>query len=343
MTDGLTPTTTDASPSRLRSRLRTFTGIAGIVSAVSAGMGVAAHFFGPVSTVVTLLASFTPLFVVLAVLSAVILAAARMWFAVLAAVAIVVVGVASQLPLFIGEQPTASGEAPTLRILQANLRLGEADPSALVDRVRGSGVDVLTVAELTGPAVDKLAAAGLREWLPYSYVRADYGGSGEGIYSRYPLTDTAALTGLEHHNLRATIQVPGAVPVTVYALHPLPPYPEPAWRWAAELDRIGAILAEERGPLIVGADFNSTYDHERYRHLLNVGARDGADLVDAGEYLGSGIVATYPADQWFPAVLGIDKILARGATPLSFVRVDLPGSDHHAVMGDVRLPPLTQP
>ncbi len=316
--------------------------VAGIGSAVCAGLGVAAHFFGPVSTVVTLFASFTPLFVLLAVASAAILAAARLWYAALAALAVVVIGVDSQLPLYVGEHPTASAQAPNVRLLQANIRLGEADPRALVDRVRDSRVDVLTVAELTGPAVDRLAAAGLEQWLPFSFVRPRYGGGGEGVYSRYPLTDATELTGLHHANLRVTLRPPGAAPVALYALHPLPPYPEPAWRWAQELDRIGVILAGEKLPLIVGADFNSTYDHERYRRLLSEGGADGAELVDAADYLGSGIVATYPADRWFPAVLAIDKILARGVAPLSFERLDLPGSDHYAVMGDLHLVPAGQ-
>ncbi|WP_235065521.1 endonuclease/exonuclease/phosphatase family protein [Mycolicibacterium iranicum] len=339
MTDGLTPSSADAPPTRPRRPHRTLIGLAGFGSSVCAGLGVAAHFVGPVSTAVTLLASFTPLFVVLAMVSAVALAATRFWFAALAALAIVAVGVGSQLPLYVGRNPGASAETPRIRLLQANLRLGEADPRAVVDLVRARRVDVLTVAELTGSAVEKLAAAGIEQLLPFKYLHPRYGGGGEGIYSRYPLTDTAELPGLQHSNLRATIRVPGARPVAVYALHPLPPYPEPAWRWAGELETIGAILAAEEHPLIVGADFNSTYDHQRYRRLLSSSSRDGVAAVDAAEYLGSGIVATFPADRWFPAVLAIDKIVARGATPLSFDRVDLPGSDHHGVVGDVQLEP----
>lgn len=330
MTDGQTPP------------FRTVVGLIGLGLAVCAGFGVAAHFFGPVSTVVTLFASFTPVFVVLAMFSAAVLAAVRFWFAALVALIVVVVGVASQLPLFFGQHPTASAGAPKVTVLQANLRLGEADTRAVVDLVRDSRVDVLTVAELTGSAAEKLAAGGIQQWLPYSFLYPRYGGGGEGIYSRYPLSDTVELPGLQHSNLRATIRPPGATPVAVYALHPLPPYPEPSWRWAAELEKIAAILAEEERPLIVGADFNSTYDHERYRRLLSTSTRDGSALVDAGEYLGSGIVATFPADQWFPAVLAIDKILARGAAPTSFERVDLPGSDHHGVLADVQLKPAAR-
>ncbi|KWX65479.1 hypothetical protein ASJ79_28865 [Mycobacterium sp. NAZ190054] len=319
--------------------LRTVLGLAGVGGLGCGAVGVLAHFVGPVSTTVTLLASFTPLCVVLAAVAAPALAAIRFRFASLAALVVVLVGVVTQLPVYFGVQPTASVGAPQLRLLQANIRLGEADPHALVSRVRADSVDVLTVAELTTPAVARLAAAGLAESLPYTYLRPRKGGGGEGIYSRYPLTETAELEDLRHSNLRATVAVPGAEPVAVYALHPLPPYPEPSWRWAMELDRIGAYLAAEARPLLVGADFNSTYDHRRYRHLLRSGGRGQAALVDAADHLGSGIVATYPADRWFPAVLAIDKILTRGVVPLTFRRIDLPGSDHHGVMGDVELTP----
>lgn len=333
------PTPADASPRTFRRPLRALVGAAAAGSALCAAVGVTAHFLGPVSTVVTLLASFTPLFVLLAIISAVTLVAARLWRSAAAALAVVLVGVGSQLPQYIGERMPSSPGASQIRIMQANLRLGEADPRAVVSRVRDSGVDVLTVAELTVPAADSLRAAGLAQVLPYSFLYARRGGGGEGIYSRFPLSDTAELPGLQHSNLRATIQPRGARRFAVYALHPLPPYPEPAWRWAHELDRIREVFAAEELPFIVGADFNSTYDHERYRRLVQAGARDGAALVDASDYLGSGIVATYPADRWFPAVLALDRILTRGGTPLSFHRIELPGSDHYGVLGDVRLSP----
>ena len=83
---------------------------------------------------------------------------------------------------------------------------------------------------------------------------------------------------------------------------------------------------------MIGADFNSTFDHKRFRDLL---ASSG--LVDAAEFVGAGIVATYPAGRRFPAVLAIDRILARGATPISFRRITIAGSDHYGVIGDVRL------
>ncbi len=334
----MTAGSTALRPLQSRRLTRTTVGVFGLLLLACAAVGVGAHFLGPVSTVVTLAASFTPLCVALAAAATLVLVAARCWYPALAGVLVVAVGVASQLPLYIGQGgPVSDPAPPVLRLFQANIRLGEADAAALARTARAERIDVLTVAELTAPAAERLAAAGLERTLPYTYLEPKEGGGGEGIYSRHPLTETAKLSGLQHNNLRATVDVPGAGPVAIYALHPVPPYPLPAWRWATELDRIGDALAAETMPLVVGADFNSTYDHERYRNLLLLRGPGGAPLVDAAEYLGSGIVATYPAGRWYPAVLAIDRILARGATPVSMRRVGIPGSDHHGLIGDLRL------
>jgi len=70
---------------------------------------------------------------------------------------------------------------------------------------------------------------------------------------------------------------------------------------------------------------------------VRVRVRFHGRLVDASEFLGTGITPTFPANTWYPAVVAIDRILTRGATPLSFERVELPGSDHYGVIGDVLL------
>ena len=56
-------------------------------------------------------------------------------------------------------------------------------------------------------------------------------------------------------------------------------------------------------------------------------------MVELGEQLRK--MPTHVAYQ-FADLLGIDKILTRGGTPQSLRRVDLPGSDHYGVIGDVR-------
>ena len=115
----------------------------------------------------------------------------------------------------------------------------------------------MTVVELTPESVGALDRAGLRHALPFAFLRPREGGGGAGIYARSPLTDGQLLRGFELSNLHARLTLPNRSPISVYALHPLPPYPEPSWRWNAELRELRSILSADTDPLIIGADANS--------------------------------------------------------------------------------------
>jgi endonuclease/exonuclease/phosphatase (EEP) superfamily protein YafD len=322
------------------SGFRAIAGVLGGVLLLAAAIGVGAHYVGYTSTAVAWIASFTPLAVIAAVLALLVLLACGHRRQAVAAALVVTIGVVTQAPLY-RSSPVGDSSAASIRVMQANIRLGSADPKALVKSVRDEGVDLLTVIELTEPAVTHLAAAGLDAVLPFTCGRPRAGGGGAGIYSRYPLRDCALLDGFELNNLRAVAQIPGAAATAVYALHPLPPYPEPAWKWVFELKRLRPIFEAEPHPMIVGADFNSTHDHRQYRELLADSTPAGAQpLLDAAEYTGAGVVPTFPADRLIPPVLAIDRILARGFIPISFRRFELPGSDHLGVTGDLRVPQM---
>ncbi len=302
--------------------------------------GIGAHFVGATSTAVAWMAAFTPLGVIASALALVLLLIGRhRWPAVMASV-VVIVGVGTQVPLYLGGA-AAQPSTGSVRIMQANIRLGEADLGALVRAVRHRSADLLTVIELTQPAVARLAAAGIDDVLPHSCARPRAGGGGAGIYSRFPLRECGQLDGFVLNNLRAVAGIPGTAPTAVYALHPLPPYPEPAWKWVYELKRLRPIFEAERHPMIVGADFNSTYDHRQYRELLANSTRAGAGpLIDAAEYVGAGVVPTFPAGRVVPPLLAIDRILARGPVPESFERFEIPGSDHFGVLGNLAIPEM---
>ncbi|AZG45717.1 endonuclease/exonuclease/phosphatase family protein [Gordonia insulae] len=302
---------------------------------VAAVVGIAAHLSGLVSNTATRIASFTPVLIGLGVVGLVILLIGRHRVAAVVAAVVVIAGLATQAPLYRGVDEQVS--ETDLTVMQANIYLGRADVTHIVDEVRDRDVDVLTVIELTQPAVSAFATSQLSRELPYSYLRPRAGGAGAGIYSRYPLSDGRALDGFTLSNLRAQLEVPGAGRRALYALHPLPPYPEPSWRWDGELRRLRDVLLAEPLPLIIGADFNSTYDHRQFRSLLaHSSVPGGPPLLDAAEHLGAGIVATYPANRVYPPFLALDRVLARGSTPTSLTRVDLPGSDHFGVVATVR-------
>lgn len=312
--------------------------VVGTLAAGAAAVGIAVHFLGVVSTTAARLAAFTPLFVVLAAAAVLLLAVTRQRTAAAFAVLVLLVGVWSQVPLFTRAPIADAGPTDhTVRLLQANIRLGQADAAALVRTVTEQRADVLTLIELTPEAVERLSAAGLGDVLPYSFVRPRGGGGGAGVFSRFPLSEGQLLPGFELNNVTARADVPGLGPIAVYALHPLPPYPEPADRWASELRKLRGVFAAQELPLVVGADFNSTFDHRQYREMLhNSSPGRQQSLIDSAEQLGAGVVATYPAGRRYPALLAIDKILTRGGVPVAMDRVDIPGSDHHGVIGDIR-------
>jgi endonuclease/exonuclease/phosphatase (EEP) superfamily protein YafD len=300
--------------------------------------GIATHFTDAPRLI--RIASFTPVFLIGALVAAVVLILSRWHVAALLGAVVLAVGLWGQWPLYraVGVFADASAAGPQLRVMQANIFLGRADPAALVARVRAERIDVLTVSELTDEAVPALAAAGIGDELPHAFLRSRPGGGGVGIYARYPLSDGELLPGFELHNVRANVAAPGAAPLRVYALHLLPPFPEPPWRWAAEVDRLAEVLALEDRPLVIGADVNATYDHKRFRDLLAGSRHPGSPgLSDAAVVTGAGIVPTYPVGRRTPPLLAIDRILTRGATPLSFRRVGIAGSDHHGVISDISL------
>lgn len=220
-----------------------------------------------------------------------------------------------------------------LVVLQANLRIGSADPAALVGTVRRASVDLLFADELTDPAQDGLLGAGLGGELPYRYTAPlPDGGGGLGIFSRYPLTAGRNLPHFELGVLTARVAAPGA-DVTVVAAHITPPYPYPSRTWRTEISALGRVIRSlPSGPVIVAGDFNATVDHAQFRALLTGG------YADAAAQSGAGYLRTYPTDRWFGPVIGIDHVLVRGRVAAASVRaLGLRGSDHRALLADLRV------
>ncbi|MGA9871935.1 MAG: endonuclease/exonuclease/phosphatase family protein, partial [Rhodococcus sp. (in: high G+C Gram-positive bacteria)] len=98
---------------------------------------------------------------------------------------------AVQVPSFIATDAVDSMHQP-ITPLQANIAVGQADADGVVSVVAGEHVDILTVSELTVPALHRLQTAGLQAELPYWVLDPRGGGAGGGIWSRFPLTNYTA-------------------------------------------------------------------------------------------------------------------------------------------------------
>ncbi|MGC0363539.1 endonuclease/exonuclease/phosphatase (EEP) superfamily protein YafD [Rhodococcus sp. 27YEA15] len=311
--------------------LRRTARVVGWAGVAAAAVGVLTHYVGLESNKLIILSSFVPQLIGVGVVGVCFLALTGSWKSGAVGVGVLALGLFTQAPLFVADTQDYSGytAGPDLRILQANIRLGEADVDALLAQIRDRSVDVLTVQELTDDAVDRLRAAGVDSILPHQYLDTrESGGGGTGIYSALPLRDTAVLGRFAMANLRAKVDVGEGRTISLVAVHPMPPYPSPAWMWAAEMEKLSVLvhdLGADGDPIVVSGDFNSTYSHSRYRAILTDGFEDAAELT------GAGLVLTYPADKMYPAMIGIDHIVVRDVAVSGFERVDLPGSDHHGL------------
>lgn len=303
-------------------------GVAGIAVGVIAL--IAMWSTAPVNSLIGA-ASFVPILIVVTLVSSLICLVFRRWILLAVGAALVSIYGVVVSPLYIANGASTDGSA--LRVMTANLLFGQADPGSLVETVRARAVDVLTVQELTYSLAESLRAEGLEDQLPHHYlIPNESGGAGAGIYSRYPLADMHELDGYGPTNLSARVEF--STPFTLLAVHPGPAYITPPDIWTAELGRLRSALedAAADGTVVVSGDFNTTYLHKQFRDLLSVGYADAADQV------GAGIVRTYPADKSFPAVVGIDHVLLRGAQAESLERIDILGSDHHGLIVDLRVP-----
>ncbi|MGB3370322.1 MAG: endonuclease/exonuclease/phosphatase family protein, partial [Rhodococcus sp. (in: high G+C Gram-positive bacteria)] len=162
--------TRDNVPAR---RVAQFLGLVGIAVGIVA---VSAMFTtAPINPLIAI-ASFVPLFLVVTGLGLLVSLVFRRW--ILLTVSVVVVGVATVVvaPLYVANSDTVDG--PSLRVMQANLLFGAADPASLVDTVRERDVDVLTVQELTETLATRLEDRGLEQLLQYQYLIPDESGGG---------------------------------------------------------------------------------------------------------------------------------------------------------------------
>jgi endonuclease/exonuclease/phosphatase (EEP) superfamily protein YafD len=226
-----------------------------------------------------------------------------------------------------------AGSGPHLRVLTVNMRVGGADPAAVVDLVRRHEVDLLALQEYTPEARDALESAGLGRLLPQAARYPRPGVIGSALYARVPLRDD----GLRVHRAsnfgqaRAVLAAPGAAPVAVESAHPCAPagrYADACWA----ADQADQPTAGDGKPRLLLGDFNATLDHAPLRALVATGYRDAADAT------GEGLTPTWPYDKVFPRIT-IDHVLCgHGIGVTGYAVYPVPNTDHRAVFADLVLP-----
>lgn len=234
-------------------------------------------------------------------------------------------------PLYTGDQVPGHGDA--LVVMTQNLEYGDAD--ALAQEIRERHVDVLVLCDLGEGQWAAVQASDIPRELPYL---ADTDG-GAVAYSRYPLTDDEPIS-LHGSGRSVRLESTPLGPITLFALHPVPPYQSGAWQDDAVrvVEALRTSLPRNPDPTIVAGDLNATLDHWQLRALESLG------LTDAVVATNGGFQPTYPASGYerrfgltVPPLFQIDHVLVSRQLVVSSVdTVETPGADHKGVVATIQ-------
>jgi endonuclease/exonuclease/phosphatase (EEP) superfamily protein YafD len=283
------------------------------------------------------LAALAPLAVVPAIVAVIVAAYAAWWLAALFAIPAALLVTWQLPPLKRARSQAAAGASrgtPSvtttlrLRLFTVNAKGGAADPAVILRILRQHDVNVLAVQELTPLMVSRLAAAGLAQVLQFSHLDPRPGGRGTGLWARWPLAPLQPVPGLAWAAPRARIDPLGGFPVTLTAVHPVPPVHGRGGIWRRELAVIQQALAAVDEPQVVAGDFNATRDHGPFRELLAAGF---LDCVDSSQN------RSWPGFTW-PSlpVMRLDHVLVSQTATVPMARtMHVPRSDHHGFLVDI--------
>lgn len=301
---------------------------------ILAAGGLIARQLPVINHAVLIAAAMSPYLLIASVAAAVLFVMdRRRWSAALALV-LVAVGVAGQVPQFLGGNDDLNGTTP-IRIMTANLRDGGADPEALATAAHDHA-DVLVLQELSPPQAQFLEERYLALEFPYQVLYPGEWAAGVGIFSRYPIVQATRINRYVLGALTATIRVPDVgSDVVVGTVHLVGPWPQSIDKWRAEIAEFPQTLRDvalQAGPgaAIVAGDLNATADLKPFRELLRTGFRAAGTQV--------GFAPTYPSSKWLPPLLRIDHILIHNSSASAAHAVRIAGSDHLALAATVHVP-----
>lgn len=300
--------------------------LVGWVLAAAVALAVWLHFYPSRGEVSLYLTSAVPFAVIAGVLALIIFAATRRWVMLTVGVVVVAVLCYTQLPLWRAQTAPAGQE---IVVVSANMLFGGADAAALARQVAAADADILSVQEVTPAGLERLRATTIARQLPHVFAVPGDLALGTALFSRTPLSgETEVEDETVLHNLEAVTDLPGSPRTRVLAVHPGAPLPGRTHIWQRDLELLGEHLRSlPPGPLIAAGDFNATWDHVRYRDLLQNG------IVDATEQAGAGFLPTYPTDRvGGRPVIAIDHVISRGFVATSVRTFDISGSDHRGVV-----------
>lgn len=255
--------------------------------------------------------------------------AGRRWLLAGAAVLLAVAWVVWELPEVAPWGSAPAADPGRLQIFDANVSQSNHDLRDVAGEIRDDGPRLVTLEELTPPALQSLEATGVLARFPYRLVRAEGGAGGMGLWSTAPLVDASSWSnGGGQEELEAGLVFEGRMLhlAVVHVFAPVGYHSVPVW--SEQLGDVAAHLAAAPRPLIVAGDFNGTADLPQFRRVLHQG------LTDAAVVAGEGWRMTWPRNQApVPPYLRLDHVLlSRQLTEAGYRLGTDEHSDHKPLM-----------
>lgn len=229
-------------------------------------------------------------------------------------------------PLPVPLSTPAATSAPSWKLLVVNVHVGLVDTHPLLDLIEQESPDVIGIIELS-PAVDQtLRVLDVRYPTHRSQPRDDP--FGIGLWTRQPASAIEILSTPPLGFPSLLLRWGGAVPSSLWLVHPFPPISAEAALWRdQQLAHIASQIGRDAQALVAG-DFNATPWSAAYRSF-----RRSTDLQDSS-------AATLPWPTWFGGsaatsilALPIDHVLhgARWRVVERRIGPDI-GSDHRPLI-----------
>jgi endonuclease/exonuclease/phosphatase (EEP) superfamily protein YafD len=257
---------------------------------------------------------------------------ARRWALCATAVAVVAAHVALLAPELAARTPVpAVTNDRAVRLFNANVYAGNDQAGGIAREILDSRPDVVFLQEATPAIVDTIDGAGALVELPHRIAVARTDPFAALMAARWPLLDHDVVeVGGRPVLLRATVETE-AGPLRLYAVHVVAPLGRAREPSARELRRITELAREERLPILMAGDFNTTWGHRSFRRVLDAG------FTDAAAAGGRPFQMTWPRDRrLLPPFTRIDHVLTTpGLAVIALHPGEGAGSDHKPLVADV--------
>ena len=219
----------------------------------------------------------------------------------------------------------------TVRLLLANVLLGNRSHGRLLDLVEEADADVLVFQEVNERW--RSALAPITERYPYIAGKPREDAFGTIVYSRLPIEDVDVLVLGEagRSTVCLRVVVDGA-PLTIVCTHPKPPLlPTPFKLRNDQLQQVADLVGRLPRPLVLAGDLNTTMWSPWFRRLSE---RTALTSVRHG----FGVLGTWPAALPGFMRIPIDHVLVTDDVSVTGCRLGAPtGSDHLPLIVDLEI------